>query len=81
MRRIATAILMTALMGASPVWAQSEMEMYQQTGDGLLAAHREATQRNIDLATKQWRVTLGGDLLLKLLQLGMARMLIGIAHG
>lgn len=52
MRRIATAILMTAVLGSSPAWAQSEMEIYQQTGDGLLAQHREATQRNIDLATK-----------------------------
>ena len=52
MRRIGSLVLAAALLGAAPVWAQSEMEIYQQTGDGLLAAHREATQRNINGATK-----------------------------
>lgn len=52
MRRVSLALLAAAVLAAPPVWAQSEMEIYQQTGDGLLANHREALQQNIDRATR-----------------------------
>ena len=52
MRRIGLAVLAAALIGATPAWAQSETELYQEGGQAMLAAQREVTQRNIDLATK-----------------------------
>lgn len=52
MRGIGWIALSAALLAGPAAQAQSEMEQYQSGGDGLLAAHRETTQRNIDLATR-----------------------------
>ena len=55
MRRIGIGVLAAALMaGAAPsaLWAQSEMEIYQQQGDRLLSANREDLQQNALLATQ-----------------------------
>ena len=55
MRRIGIGVLAAALMaGAAPsaLWAQSEMEIYQQQGDRLLSANREDLQQNALLSTQ-----------------------------
>lgn len=52
MRRFGCVVAALALAGAAPACAQSEMEIYQATGDRMLEAHREVTQRNINEATK-----------------------------
>jgi cytochrome c-type biogenesis protein CcmH/NrfG len=52
MKHIGSAMLAAALICAAPAWAQSEMEIFQQTADSLIANHREITQQNIDRATK-----------------------------
>ena len=50
-RRIGMAMVTGALMCAAPSWSQSEMEIYQQTGDRMLADHGESLRQNIDRAT------------------------------
>lgn len=57
MRRVGVAIVMAALMGAGggPVWAQSEMEIYQQQGDRLLTNTREGIEQGVMLATQALR--------------------------
>jgi len=55
MRRIGMAIVVAALVGAPPVWAQSEMEIYQQQGDRLLTNSREGIEQNVMLATRALR--------------------------
>ncbi len=52
MRRFGYIVAALSLLCAVPAWAQSEMEIYQATGDRMLEAHREVTQRNINEATK-----------------------------
>ena len=51
MRRIGLLVVAAALM-AGPAWSQSETELYEGGGTALVAAQREVTQRNIDVATK-----------------------------
>jgi cytochrome c-type biogenesis protein CcmH/NrfG len=55
MRRIGIGLLAAALLSGAPAWAQSEMEIYQQTGDALLNSHRESLQQNIDGAARAMR--------------------------
>ncbi len=55
MRRVGVAIVVAVLMGAAPVWAQSEMEIYQQQGDRLLTNSREGIEQNVMLATQALR--------------------------
>lgn len=55
MRGIGAGMLAAALLCAAPAWAQSEEEIYQQTGDRLLSAHREDLQKNIDRAAAAMR--------------------------
>ena len=52
MRPVGVAIAVAVLIGAAPVWAQSEMELYQQQGDRLLNASREGIEQNVMLATR-----------------------------
>jgi len=52
MRQIGLLVLAAALIGAAPAFAQSETEQFQEGGSAMLAAQREVTQRNIDMATK-----------------------------
>ena len=55
MRSVGVAIVVAVLMGAAPVWAQSEMEIYQQQGDRLLTNSREGIEQNVMLATQALR--------------------------
>jgi cytochrome c-type biogenesis protein CcmH/NrfG len=55
MRPVGVAIAVAVLIGAAPVWAQSEMELYQQQGDRLLNASREGIEQNVMLATRALR--------------------------
>lgn len=52
MRRIGLAIAAIALVAGPAAWAQSETEMFQEGGTAMLAAQREVTQRNIQIATE-----------------------------
>jgi cytochrome c-type biogenesis protein CcmH/NrfG len=45
-------LMVVAAVAAGPAWSQSETELYEGGGTALLAAQREVTQRNIDMATK-----------------------------
>jgi len=51
MRRIGLALVATTLLAGPPAWAQSETEQFQEGGSAMLAAQREVTQRNIQIAT------------------------------
>lgn len=51
MRWIGVAAASAALL-CGPAWGQSETELYEGGGTALLAAQREVTQRNIEMATK-----------------------------
>ena len=55
MREIVAGMLAAALVCAGPAWSQSEDEIYQQTGNALLAAHSENLQQNIDRAATAMR--------------------------
>lgn len=46
------ALVLAAALVAGPAWSQSDTELYEGGGTALLAAQREVTQRNIDVATK-----------------------------
>jgi cytochrome c-type biogenesis protein CcmH/NrfG len=52
MRRIGPVIAAAALASASAAFAQSETELYQENGSAMLAAQREVTQHNIELASQ-----------------------------
>ena len=54
MRQIGLLVFAAALI-ATPALAQSETEQFQEGGSAMLAAQREVTQRNIDMATKALR--------------------------
>ena len=54
MRQIGLLVFAAALV-AGPALAQSETELYEGGGTALLAAQREVTQRNIDMATQALR--------------------------